>query len=603
MSRPLTSSSPGVRWRGLLLQLFGITVLPLTVLTLAIAFGSFTIHQRAMRTLVGQRDERAARSMAGALGEQVENRMAAVRSLAQHAASAASPASLLAMSDFVLHDFDGGVAFYSPDGTRLAVTPGNPALPSQGTTSSEIFPASTSGTTLTPWLTSLLRQAGPEPVMSPAFAVPPTGELYVLIVASARNGPITVGAFSATALVRHSLEGVFTPGDQAAAFVADATSQVIYQAGSLALSEDIAKHPGLSSALQGKSGATYVPTTSGEHVVASSPIAPTGWALVVEEQWEAVTSPMLRNTEITPLVLVPALLLALVALWFGARQVVRPLQMLEAKATDLAWGQYEPIEQPVGGIAEIRRLQAELIHMARKVKAAQDSLRDYIGAITQGQEEERRRLARELHDDTLQSLIALNQRVQLAQLTLSDSPTAGAIAEIQALLEQTMADLRRFTRALRPIYLEDLGLTAALEMLTREVGEANPLRVEFHRAGSERRLSPEVELALYRMAQEALSNVARHAQALHASLTIAFDPHAVTMTIADDGQGFQVPASPAEFAPQGHYGLLGLHERAELIGARLAIQSAPGRGAQIIVNLPVGSKATTRPSQAARPNR
>jgi len=583
MTRPAKNS--GVRWRGLLLQLFGITVLPLTVLTLVIAFGSFTIHQRAMRALVGQRDERAARSIAGALGEQLEGRKAAVRSLAQHAASGASPANILAASDFVLHDFDGGVAFYSPDGARLAVTPGNNA------NQPEILPTSALSTTPNPWLTDLLRRAGPEPVISPAFAVPPTGELYVLAAASAGNGPIAVGAFSATALARRSLADVFTPSEQASAFVADATSQVIYQAGSLVLSENISKHPGLSNALQGQSGATYVPTATGEHVVAFSPIAPTGWALVVEEQWEAVTSPMLRNTEITPLVLVPALLLALVALWFGARQVVRPLQMLEAKATDLAWGQFEAIEQPVGGIAEIRRLQAELIHMAHKVRAAQESLRDYIGAITQGQEEERRRLARELHDDTLQSLIALNQRIQLAQLALADSPAAGSLAEIQTLMEQTMSDLRRFTRALRPIYLEDLGLVAALEMLTREVGQADNLRVEFHRAGSERRLTPEVELALYRMAQEALSNAARHAQAAHISLTIAFATQAVTMTIADDGQGFQVPASPAEFAPQGHFGLLGLHERAELIGAHLDIQSSPGQGAQVTVQLPTSKSA------------
>ncbi len=608
MARPIQSSSPGVRWRGLLLQLFGITVLPLTVLTLVIAFGSFTIHQRAMRALVGQRDERAARSIAGALGEQLGDRAAAVRSLAQRASSGASSADILSAADFLLSDFQSGLAFYTPTGTRLAYTQNS------STTLSEILPASAltrSATALStmalsatanPLLQDLLSRAGPQPVFSPPFADPRTRELDVLVAASAGNGPVAVGAFSATALARHSLADVFTPGDQASAFVVDAASQVIYQTGSLALSEDISRHPGVGRALRGESGTTYVQTASGEHVVAFSSVAPTGWALVIEEQWEAVTSPLLRTTEITPLVLVPALLLALVALWFGARQIVQPLQRLEAKATDLAWGQFEPIEQPVGGIAEIRRLQAELVHMAHKVRAAQDSLRDYIGAITQGQEEERRRLARELHDDTLQSLIALNQRIQLAQMTLADSPSASTLAEIQTLLEQTMADLRRFTRALRPIYLEDLGLVAALEMLAREVGQANHLQVDFRRAGPERRLSPEVELALYRMAQEALNNAARHAQASLASLNITFKSGAVIMTVSDDGRGFQVPASPTELAPSGHFGLLGLHERAELIGAHLEVQSAPGRGAQIIVNLPTGDKAhagkaQTQPSQ------
>ena len=88
------------------------------------------------------------------------------------------------------------------------------------------------------------------------------------------------------------------------------------------------------------------------------------------------------------------------------------------------------------------------------------------------------------------------------------------------------------------------------------------------------------------MAQEVLSNVARHAQASQASLSITFKPEVVVMTISDNGCGFRVPASPAELAPSGHFGLLGLHERAELIGAHLDIQSSPGQGTLVIVQLP-----------------
>ena len=94
-----------------------------------------------------------------------------------------------------------------------------------------------------------------------------------------------------------------------------------------------------------------------------------------------------------------------------------------------------------------------------------------------------------------------------------DAPESTELNEIAALTEQTIENLRRLTRALRPIYLEDLGLVPALEMLTREAGEAMGLQVSFRKEGVERRLSPTVELALYRMAQEALSNIARHAQA------------------------------------------------------------------------------------------
>jgi signal transduction histidine kinase len=309
--------------------------------------------------------------------------------------------------------------------------------------------------------------------------------------------------------------------------------------------------------------------------------------LLIEEPWHEVASPLLQSTMLVPLVLAPLSLLALAALWFGARQIVRPLQALEQKATELGRGYFEAIEEPVGGIAEIRRLQDELVRMARQVKLAQASLRGYVGAITTGQEEERRRLARELHDDTIQSLIALNQRVQMAQLTLNGrtDETATALAEVQRLTTHTIEDVRRFTRALRPIYLEDLGLVPALDMLARDTGKALAIPVEFTASGPQRRLSSEIELAFYRMAQEALSNVSRHAQATQVAVRLVFQPEMVTLLVEDNGRGFIVPDSPSAMAPEGHFGLLGMYERADLIGATLTIRSAPDRGTRLSVNL------------------
>jgi two-component system sensor histidine kinase UhpB len=280
----------------------------------------------------------------------------------------------------------------------------------------------------------------------------------------------------------------------------------------------------------------------------------------------------------------------LLALWFSTRQVVQPLRTLEAKAGTLAMGDFKSIQEPVGGIAEIQHLQGTLAEMALKVQDAQRSLHGYIGAITTAQEEERHRLARELHDDTLQALIALKQRVQLAQLEFQsakakDAPEMSELDEVASLTEQTIENLRRLTRALRPIYLEDLGLVPALEMLARETGQAMGIPVEFHRQGMEKRLDPAVELALYRIAQEALNNIARHAQAKHAIMSISFTPASTSMQVEDDGVGFDVPKNPSEYTPSGHFGLLGLHERAELIGAKLQIQSSPGKGTRLTVTL------------------
>lgn len=563
-------------WRGLIWQLFVFTILPLAVLTVVIAFSSLSVHQHAMRALVGERDERAVRTAAAALEEQLQHRQDAMRGLAILAENV-NPDQLTMIfttSDYLLDDYDAGLALLNPQSSLHSYTGDQQLWESLADQAK-------------PLIRGLMDQDHPAVLISSAFINPDSSEKMVLVLAVSPNKDwVSVGASSAANLVRHTLTNSFASESDASAVVVDANKEVLYQSGSISSPGGPAAHPGVAEALRGESGVTYRQMDDSEHVVTYSPIAPVGWALVLEEPWETVDTPTLRTTQLAPLVLVPVLLLTLLALWFGLRWIVKPLQALEAKAATLAWGEFSTIEQPVGGITEIRRLQSELIHMARKVKAAQQSLHSYIGAITAGQEEERRRLARELHDDTIQSLIALKQRVQLAQLATKNGSTEHSLTEVVSLTEQAIENVRRQTRALRPIYLEDLGLVTALEMLTREISQAAGIPVEFQRHGTEKRLTPNVELALYRIAQEALNNVSRHAQASQAHLNITFNPQEIIMQISDNGRGFEVPNSPAEFAPGGHFGLLGLYERAELIRARLEIHSMSGQGSRVTVHLP-----------------
>lgn len=560
-------------WRGLTPQLFALVVLPLSILLLLVAFGGLSLHRQAMRSMVGERDERAVRAAANAISEQLTHREKAVHGLALLAEGTASPAVLeavLTTSDYYAEDFDLGLAIYARGGGLLAFTGEDDFWTTLESSSSSFFEA-------------LARDA------PPAFLLvthPLTQERIILTLSVAgKGGPVAVGAFDPTSLFQQALAGAFDAETGSVVYLADTTGTLLYQAGTPLAGESLETHSGIEEALAGNSGTRYIPAQGGEHVVAFSSISPTGWALVIEEPWEAVSSPLLRTTEYAPLVLIPAFLLALVALWFGVRQIVQPLQALENQAVELGRGNYEAIKAPVGGIAEIQHLQNELIDLGQKVKAAQAGLRGYIGTITTGQEEERRRLARELHDDTLQSLIALNQRIHLARLASENTDSYAPLLEIQSLTNTTIENLRRITRALRPIYLEDLGLVAALEVLARETGQIGGPPVEFRRRGAPRRLAPQTELALYRMAQEALSNVVRHAGADQCSLEIAFEPGYVILKVADNGRGFILPDSPAEPAPQGHFGLLGLHERAELIGAKLEIQTAPGKGTTIQIGV------------------
>ena len=554
-------------WRGLTVQLLAITVLPLTLLLLLIAFGSVSLHQQDMRELVGERDERAVKAASAGLASELHHRAASIASLA--ALSAASDGASFPASADLASDFDGGLAHLELGG-KLIQSSGASTLWDQ---------VSRSGV-------PLASASDPGPLFSPPFLEPTSNEYFVIVsqFVSSRN-ILIAGAFSPEALARETLSASYPDTTHVSVFLLASANQVLFSSGPLSAKAPPLDHPGVTEALRGETGMTYLKQDSVEHVVTYAPIRPTGWALLTEEDWEMVSGPSLQLTQMAPLVIVPAFLLAVLALWFVASRIVQPLQKLESKASALAWGDFEAIQEPVGGITEVRQLQLELTEMARKVKSAQEGLHDYIGAITSAQEEERNRLARELHDDTIQAVIALRQRVQLAQKSVHDEAGRRSLIELESLAGQTIENLRRLTRALRPIYLEDLGLVTALEMLANETTQQNPLHVDFQKKGEERRLPREVELSLYRIAQEALTNVVRHSEATAAELMIDYREAEVDMEVSDNGRGFNVPKSPTEFAPNGHFGLLGVYERADLIGARLEVDSAPGRGTRLRVRL------------------
>jgi len=539
-------------WRGLPSQLFLLVILPFAILALAATLMSVGLHQNAMRAMVAERDMRSVETAANFLESKLQSEQDVANVLAMQ-----SDSSLTLQAFVEEHNYASkNLALFSAQGSLLAFS---------GTGEIKAI------------LSGLVFNPGEIQTLD-------LGEKKALVFgAQSKKGLRALNIVPLEPLMSAVVGGDFIAGGDAAAFLMSARKEVLARLGNQSWDGDPAIHPGVAEALQGQSGFTYMSTDSMEHVVAYSPVSPPGWALVIEEPWEMVDTPYLRLTQFAPLILIPLLAFTLVALWFGASQIVAPLQKLEARAVELAWGDFAAIEKPVGGVQEIRQLQKELVHMAQKVQDAQRGLRDYIGAITRGQEDERRRLARELHDETLQALIALRQRVQLAQMKAKDDEMQKSLAELESLSGSAIDELRRLTRALRPIYLEDFGLVTALEMLARESTKVG-FEVEFTCSGTERRLDPAAELTLFRIAQEALSNVSRHAGATHTQIGLDFQPSAATLEIRDNGRGFSPPRSPAEFAPSGHYGLLGMHERAELIGGKLSIESA-GNGTIIRVGL------------------
>jgi signal transduction histidine kinase len=230
-------------------------------------------------------------------------------------------------------------------------------------------------------------------------------------------------------------------------------------------------------------------------------------------------------------------------------------------------------------------------------------LSDYAALVTQAQEDERRRLARELHDDTAQALIALSRGLDSLAARQVEPPLSAHdthfIGELGELAKRTLDSVRRACQDLRPSVLDDLGLAAALESLAHSVSQRG-LDCSFSREGEIQACAPEVEVTIYRITQEALSNARQHAHASRASLIIAYRPAHIGLRIEDNGAGFnyvallnahnELSATDQETRPR--LGLLGMRERASLIGAQLLIQSEHGHGTVVTLTVPLN---TARP--------
>jgi signal transduction histidine kinase len=221
----------------------------------------------------------------------------------------------------------------------------------------------------------------------------------------------------------------------------------------------------------------------------------------------------------------------------------------------------------------------------------QDELRDYATLITRVQEEERRRLARELHDDTAQALIALSLGLDglgraIGKLDLSEKD-AQWLANLQDLADNTLEGVRRACRDLRPSVLDDLGLRAALEWLS-DSSSARGVPCTFTCIGLPQPTTSEAEIAIFRIVQEALSNIWRHSQATQANVELKYLPYLLQLIVSDNGKGFSTEQHlDLPHNSQSGLGLVGIRERAILIGANLKIISSPGEGCTIELSLPL----------------
>jgi two-component system, NarL family, sensor histidine kinase DevS len=216
------------------------------------------------------------------------------------------------------------------------------------------------------------------------------------------------------------------------------------------------------------------------------------------------------------------------------------------------------------------------VDLSRRV--ARDSLR----RVVSGQELERQRLARELHDETGQALTSILLGLKTVEQARTPEEMRAALEGLRELVVGTLQDVRRLALELRPKALDDFGLVAALERLAETFSEATDIDVQLEASLGEERLPAEAETTLYRIVQEALTNIVKHARARRVSILLVRRGRGAAVLIEDDGEGFD-PAS----AREGGLGLLGMRERLALVDGRLTIESAPGSGTTLAAEVPV----------------
>jgi signal transduction histidine kinase len=352
-------------------------------------------------------------------------------------------------------------------------------------------------------------------------------------------------------------------------------------------------------------------------MLALAPLRSARWGILIRQDASAVFAPA-RLVRRTLLWLGPLLLgLALLFAWGAARSVLKPIAQLTDSAERIAYGN---LNQPVpafgrdeigrlgrsfeqmrmalkGSLEHVERanlqLEQRVEERTRELKALSQQLQErdewreeLLRKVISAQEDERKRLARELHDETSQTLSALAMKIETALAAWPADASRDRLVEARQLTVRTIEELHRLIFDLRPSVLDDLGLVSAIRWYAERHLKPRGIAVRCEFSGFGSRLMPELETALFRVVQEAITNIAKHSGADTVLIQCLQRDDRISIEIEDDGKGFLPASLPPPAARERGLGLMGMRERVELFGGTLELDSAPGSGTRIAVSVP-----------------
>jgi signal transduction histidine kinase len=220
----------------------------------------------------------------------------------------------------------------------------------------------------------------------------------------------------------------------------------------------------------------------------------------------------------------------------------------------------------------------------------QDELQRLSREILRVQEEERTRISREIHDEIGQALTAISVTLEKLKTDPKPSEVKLKIRSVQSLVEKTTDFIRHFAHQIHPVMLEDLGLLPAIRSFLRDFQKNTDIHVKLKFSANVERVSIEQKTVLYRIVQESLTNILKHSGTRNASVMIGKSPKGITLEVVDSGKGFDFPATSGIREKGQGLGILGMRERARIVGGRFAILSRPGKGTRVRVHLPLGGE-------------